>query len=76
MARRPVDVDEMRPGERAAVLAIGTANPVNCVLQDEYADWYFRATGSDHLPHLKAKMKRMCTCALRVRFFLFFSEIE
>jgi hypothetical protein len=67
----------MRPGERAAVLAIGTANPMNCVRQDdyEYADWYFRATGSDHLPHLKAKIKRMCTCALRVLFFLCF-EIE
>ena len=45
----------------AAVLAIGTANPANWVPQDEFADWYFRVTRSDHLVTLKAKMKRICT---------------
>ncbi|TKW01013.1 hypothetical protein SEVIR_8G149200v4 [Setaria viridis] len=70
MASHPVDVDKIRHGQRAAVLAIGTANPMNCVRQDEYADWYFRATGSDHLPHLKAKMKRMCDrSGIRKRYF-------
>ncbi|CAL4987753.1 unnamed protein product [Urochloa decumbens] len=44
----------------AAVLAIGTANPANCVLQDDFPDWYFRVTRSDHLATLKAKMKRIC----------------
>ncbi|XP_052135591.1 bisdemethoxycurcumin synthase-like [Oryza glaberrima] len=44
----------------AAVLAIGTANPAKCVAQEEYVDWYFRVTKSDHLVDLKAKMKRMC----------------
>ena len=44
----------------AAVLAIGTANPANCVLQDEFPDFYFRATKSDHLTSLKEKFKRVC----------------
>ncbi|XP_062183236.1 bisdemethoxycurcumin synthase-like [Phragmites australis] len=57
-------LEETRCAQRAdgtaAVLAIGTANPVNCVRQDEYADWHFRVTRSDHLATLKAKMKRIC----------------
>ena len=44
----------------AAVLAIGTANPANCVSQDEFPDFYFRATNSDHLTALKDKFKRVC----------------
>ncbi|CAO2201121.1 unnamed protein product [Urochloa humidicola] len=44
----------------AAVLAIGTANPANCVLQDDFADFYFRATKSEHLVGLKEKFKRLC----------------
>ncbi|XP_044952536.1 bisdemethoxycurcumin synthase-like [Hordeum vulgare subsp. vulgare] len=43
----------------AAVLAIGTANPAHCVPQDEFPDFYFRATNSDHLTALKAKFKRV-----------------
>ncbi|TVU24639.1 hypothetical protein EJB05_27088, partial [Eragrostis curvula] len=35
--------------KRSAVLAIGTANPANCV---QYVDWYFRVTKSDHLTGL------------------------
>jgi hypothetical protein len=45
----------------ATVLGIGTANPANNLRQDEYADWYFRVTKSDHLTTLKNKMKRICT---------------
>lgn len=45
----------------AAILAIGTANPTNCVLQDQFADWYFHVTKSDHqFAELKAKMKKIC----------------
>ncbi|KAF0932328.1 hypothetical protein E2562_009587 [Oryza meyeriana var. granulata] len=44
----------------AAVLAIGTANPVNIVFQDEFADYYFGLTKSEHLIELKGKMKRIC----------------
>ena len=44
----------------AAVLAIGTTNPANCVSQDEFPDFYFRATNSDHLTAVKDKFKRVC----------------
>ncbi|KAL6890215.1 hypothetical protein ACP4OV_008978 [Aristida adscensionis] len=55
---------------RAAVLAIGTANPANCIPQDEYADWYFRVTKSDHLTKLKAKMKKICyNTGIKTRYF-------
>ncbi|EAY81157.1 hypothetical protein OsI_36340 [Oryza sativa Indica Group] len=41
-------------------MAIGTANPASWVTQEEYVDWYFRVTNSEHLADLKAKMKRIC----------------
>jgi hypothetical protein len=44
----------------ASVLGIGTANPANYVRQHDYADYYFRVTKSEHLTHLKAKLKRIC----------------
>ena len=47
--------------QTAAMLAKGTANPGNIVPQDEYPDWYFRVTRSDHLTELKAKLKRIGT---------------
>ncbi|RLM58694.1 hypothetical protein C2845_PM18G08550 [Panicum miliaceum] len=59
-----------RPNGTAAVLAIGTANPANCLHQDEYPDWYFRVTKSDHLTTLKNKMKRICEkSGIRKRYF-------
>jgi bisdemethoxycurcumin synthase len=63
---RPVTVldgTQCANGGTAFVLAIGTASPVNCVRQDEFADWYFRVTKSEHLAQLKNKMKRICTTA-------------
>ncbi|CAN6372229.1 unnamed protein product [Urochloa humidicola] len=44
----------------AAMLAIGTAYPANCIQQDEFTDWYFRVTKSEHLTELKAKLKKIC----------------
>ncbi|KAM0918725.1 hypothetical protein ACQ4PT_008695 [Festuca glaucescens] len=59
----PADAREIRQAQRsngpATVLAIGKENPVNCVPQDEYVDWYFRVTNCEHLTKLKAKMKRI-----------------
>lgn len=55
---------EIRRSQRAegpaSVLAIGTANPPNCVSQEEYPDYYFRVTKSQHLTDLKQKLKTMC----------------
>ena len=44
----------------ATVLAIGTATPEKCMLQEDYPDYYFRVTKSEHLVDLKHKFKRMC----------------
>ncbi|QHO06487.1 Stilbene synthase [Arachis hypogaea] len=44
----------------ATVLAIGTANPPNCVNQSTYADYYFRVTNSEHMTDLKKKFQRIC----------------
>ncbi|KAF8700515.1 hypothetical protein HU200_034240 [Digitaria exilis] len=64
MGSAPANVREFWRTQRAdgpaAVLAIGTSNPTNCVLQDEFPDFYFRATKSEHLVGLKEKFKRIC----------------
>ncbi|GJN11833.1 hypothetical protein PR202_ga30060 [Eleusine coracana subsp. coracana] len=45
----------------AAVLAIGTPNPSGSVVpQDQFAEQLFRVTNSEHLTHLKEKLKRIC----------------
>ncbi|CAL5062643.1 unnamed protein product [Urochloa decumbens] len=63
-APAPANVREICRARRAdgpaAVLAIGTANPANCVLQDDFPDFYFRATNSERLVGLKEKFKRIC----------------
>lgn len=57
-------IEEIRKAQRAegpaTVLAIGTATPANVFYQDEYPDFYFRITNSEHLTELKTKFKRMC----------------
>ncbi|KAI4977034.1 hypothetical protein ZWY2020_050641 [Hordeum vulgare] len=64
MASRASSVHEIRRERRAegpaVVLAIGTANPVNCVSQDEYPDYYFRVTKTEHLTDLKDTFKKLC----------------
>ncbi|KAL4321204.1 hypothetical protein S83_046635 [Arachis hypogaea] len=59
-----VAVSEIRKAQRAegpaTVLAIGTANPSNCVDQSTYADYYFRVTNSEHMTDLKKKFQRIC----------------
>jgi len=52
--------EKERAGGTAAILAIATATPPNCVHQDNFADFYFRITNSDHMTQLKAKLKRIC----------------
>nr|CAB3492198.1 unnamed protein product [Digitaria exilis] len=45
----------------AAVLAIGTANPSGVIVpQEQFTDEFFRVSNSDHLTHLKEKLKRIC----------------
>ena len=63
-------VEEIRNAQRsngpATILAIGSANPSNCVYQEDYPDYYFQITNSEHMTDLKEKFKRMC----RFQFFM------
>ncbi|GAB2265030.1 Chitin synthase, class 2 [Dionaea muscipula] len=57
-------VKEMRKAQRAegpaTILAMGTAVPPNVLYQDQFPDYYFRVTKSEHLTELKDKFKRIC----------------
>jgi len=59
-----VSVSEIRKAQRAegpaTIMAIGTANPANCVEQSTYPDFYFKITNSEHKVELKEKFQRMC----------------
>uniref|UniRef100_A0A0E0Q961 Chalcone synthase n=1 Tax=Oryza rufipogon TaxID=4529 RepID=A0A0E0Q961_ORYRU len=59
-----VTVHDIRRAQRAdttaAVLAIGTANPVTCISQADYPDYYFRITNTEHLTDLKRKLNNLC----------------
>ncbi|XP_051200278.1 bisdemethoxycurcumin synthase [Lolium perenne] len=71
---------QMRHAQRAdgpaSVLAVGTANPPNCVRQDEYADYYFRVTHTEHLTKLKSKLNRIChKSAIKKRYFYHDEEL-
>uniref|UniRef100_I1QAV8 Chalcone synthase n=1 Tax=Oryza glaberrima TaxID=4538 RepID=I1QAV8_ORYGL len=63
-AATTVTTQDIRRAQRAdgpaTVLAIATANPETRRSQDEYADFYFRVTKSEHLPQLKEKLERIC----------------
>uniref|UniRef100_A0A0D3GRB5 Chalcone synthase n=1 Tax=Oryza barthii TaxID=65489 RepID=A0A0D3GRB5_9ORYZ len=62
-AATTVTTQDIRRAQRAdgpaTVLAIATANPETRRSQDEYADFYFRVTKSEHLPQLKEKLERI-----------------
>ena len=77
MATTLATLREIRRTQRAdgpaAMLAIGTANPTNCVLQEEFPDYYFRVTNKEHLTDLKETFKKLCKQAcLVVVITLFF----
>ncbi|XP_062105302.1 phloroisovalerophenone synthase-like [Humulus lupulus] len=59
-----IAVDQIRRAQRAegpaTILAIGTANPANTMIQADYPDYYFRVTKSEHMTDLKKKFQRIC----------------
>nr|AIM54369.1 chalcone synthase [Dracaena cambodiana] len=73
-----VAIDEIRRAQRAdgpaAILAIGTANPSNCVEQSTYADYYFRVTNSEDKVELKEKFKRMCDKSMIKKRYMYLTE--
>uniref|UniRef100_A0ACD5TQV7 Uncharacterized protein n=2 Tax=Avena sativa TaxID=4498 RepID=A0ACD5TQV7_AVESA len=58
----------------AAVLAIGTANPTNYMSQDDYPDFYFRVTKSEHLAEHKKAFKTICRLTGTEKRFFHHSE--
>ncbi|KAM3393445.1 hypothetical protein ACQJBY_014247 [Aegilops geniculata] len=67
---------EQRAEGSAVVLAIGTANPMNCVSQEDYPDYYFRVTKSEHLTDLKETFKKLCKITgMGKRFFYHTEEL-
>ncbi|XP_017226924.1 chalcone synthase 1 [Daucus carota subsp. sativus] len=73
-----VTVDEYRKARQAqgtaAVLAIGTATPPNCVQQSTYPDYFFRITNSENKTELKQKFKRMCEKSMVSTRYMYLSE--
>uniref|UniRef100_A0ACD6ALD1 Uncharacterized protein n=1 Tax=Avena sativa TaxID=4498 RepID=A0ACD6ALD1_AVESA len=74
------NVREIRRSQRAdglaAVLAIGTANPAHCVSQEDYPDYYFRVTKSEHLSDLKDTFKKLCKITgMEKRYFYHTEEL-
>ncbi|TVU39024.1 hypothetical protein EJB05_12425, partial [Eragrostis curvula] len=74
MGSIPPTVHEIRCTQRAhgpaAVLAIGTANPENCFLQEDYFDFDLRVTKSEHLTDVKHKLRTLSEkCGTKKRFF-------
>ncbi|KAI4351172.1 hypothetical protein L6164_005552 [Bauhinia variegata] len=71
-------LEEMREAQRArgpaTVLAIGTANPSNFIYQSDFTDYYFRVTNSNHLPHLRAKLNRICEKSMIRKRHMFLTE--
>ncbi|KAL0349102.1 UNVERIFIED_CONTAM: Chalcone synthase [Sesamum angustifolium] len=71
-------VEEIRRAQRAegpaTVLAIGTANPPNCIEQSTFPDYYFRITNSQHKTQLKQKFKRICKKSMIERRYMYLTE--
>ncbi|XP_021762432.1 chalcone synthase-like [Chenopodium quinoa] len=71
-------LDEIRQAQRAdgpaAILAIGTATPPNCVYQADYPDYYFHVTKSEHMTDLKEKFRRMCDKSMIKKRYMYLTE--
>ncbi|CAN0862510.1 Chalcone synthase 1 [Linum grandiflorum] len=44
----------------SCILAIGTANPSNCILQSNFPDYYFRVTNTQHSTDIIPNFTRIC----------------
>ncbi|GLT73480.1 hypothetical protein SLA2020_453370 [Shorea laevis] len=71
-------VEEIFKAQRAqgpaTVLAIGTANPSNYIYQDDFPDYYFRVTKSEHMTDLKRKFKRICEKSMIKKRYMHVTE--
>ncbi|PNY00475.1 chalcone synthase [Trifolium pratense] len=73
-----VSVSEICKAQRAegpaTILAIGTANPPNCIEQSTFSDFYFRITNNEHKTELKQKFQRMCDKSTIKRRYAYLTE--
>ncbi|KAL0011618.1 hypothetical protein SO802_006726 [Lithocarpus litseifolius] len=74
------DVQKIRNAQRACgpatILAFGTANPPNCAYHEDFPDYYFTISKSQHKTELKEKFKRICKKSMiRKRHFYVTQEI-
>ncbi|KAI9097842.1 hypothetical protein K1719_025613 [Acacia pycnantha] len=58
----------------ATILAIGTANPSAFIYQRDFPDLHLRLTNSHHLPHLKAKLQRLCEKSMIEKRHVYLTE--
>ncbi|PRQ26655.1 putative 3,5-dihydroxybiphenyl synthase [Rosa chinensis] len=58
----------------ATILAIGTANPISCYYQEDYPDFLFKVTKSEHKTELKDKFKRICEKSMVKKRYLGVTE--
>ncbi|KAL3739378.1 hypothetical protein ACJRO7_020748 [Eucalyptus globulus] len=66
--------EDQRAKGPATILAIGTANPANCVYQAEYPHYYFRMTKSEHMTALKQKFIRICDKSMIHKRYMHLTE--
>ncbi|OMP09245.1 hypothetical protein COLO4_05665 [Corchorus olitorius] len=60
----------------ATILSMGTANPAYCISQDDFPDYYFKVTKSEHMTQLKGKLKRICEKSMiRKRHFVLTEDL-
>ncbi|KAJ0753864.1 putative chalcone synthase [Helianthus annuus] len=76
--QKVVHLETIRENQRAqglaTILAIGTANPSNYIMQADYPDFYFRVTNSEHMVNLKNKFKRICDNTMIKKRFMLLTE--
>ncbi|PRQ26659.1 putative 3,5-dihydroxybiphenyl synthase [Rosa chinensis] len=58
----------------ATILAIGTANPISSYYQEDYPDFLFKVTKSEHKTELKDKFKRICEKSMVKKRYLGVTE--
>ncbi|KAL3739380.1 hypothetical protein ACJRO7_020747 [Eucalyptus globulus] len=71
-------IEKIRENQRAkgpaTILAIGMANPTNCVYQVKYPDYYFCMTKSEHMTALKQKFIRICDKSMIHKRYMHLTE--
>ncbi|KAI7746573.1 hypothetical protein M8C21_005727 [Ambrosia artemisiifolia] len=76
--QKVADIEKFRETQGAqgvaTILAIGTANPSNYIMQADYPDFYFRVTNSEHMVNLKNKFKRICDNTMIVKRSMLLTE--